>query len=341
MGNHLVNTAVVRRAAALAVALATATGIAVYSGSAGAAPQPSLSQVQAQVNVLQGKVDKIGQQFDQAGQQLAAAKARLAQVNKQATAAQASYNKARDQLVGVAVNAYENANQTSILGLLTSGDPNAVLSQASLLQQLAGTHAMQTSQFLTAAQALTTAQLAQQHTELGISQLYDQVKAQKATLTQLLSSRQTLLANLTAQQQATVTAGTTGGGGNPTPVTYTGPTSTQADKAVAFAYAQIGKPYVWGATGPDSYDCSGLVQAAWASAGVSIPRTTYDQWAALPHISMSSLQVGDLIYFNGESHTAIYVGNGYIIDAPQTGSNVEKVALAGWYAQTADGAVRP
>src|SRR5256714_15518957 len=81
--------------------------------------------------------------------------------------------------------------------------------------------------------------------------------------------------------------------------TYTGPTSTQAGKAVAFAYAQLGKPYQWGATGPGSYDCSGLVQAAWAAAGVAIPRDTYQQWAALPHIAPPALPPGDLPYFDG------------------------------------------
>ena len=64
------------------------------------------------------------------------------------------------------------------------------------------------------------------------------------------------------------------------PVAYTGPTSSQADKAVAFAYAQLGKPYVWGATGPGSYDCSGLMYAAWQAAGITLPRDTYGEWAA-------------------------------------------------------------
>jgi cell wall-associated NlpC family hydrolase len=110
---------------------------------------------------------------------------------------------------------------------------------------------------------------------------------------------------------------------------------------VAFAYAQLGKPYQWGATGPSSYDCSGLVQAAWSSAGVSIPRTTYAQWAALPHISTSALEPGDLLYFDGVGHVAIYVGGGDIIDAPQTGQDVQKIPLAGWYQSTLVGAARP
>jgi cell wall-associated NlpC family hydrolase len=99
---------------------------------------------------------------------------------------------------------------------------------------------------------------------------------------------------------------------------------------------------VWGATGPGSYDCSGLAQAAWASAGVAIPRTTYEQWAALPHVPMSAIQPGDLIFFDGIGHVAIYVGNDMIIDAPQPGEVVERVSLSTpWYASTLDGAARP
>ena len=75
---------------------------------------------------------------------------------------------------------------------------------------------------------------------------------------------------------------------------------------------------------------------------MSIPRDTYEQWAALPHISMSSLEPGDLIYYNGEGHVAMYVGGGDIIDAPQTGMDVERIPEStSWYADNADGAVRP
>jgi cell wall-associated NlpC family hydrolase len=138
-----------------------------------------------------------------------------------------------------------------------------------------------------------------------------------------------------------VTAAGVGAGGTTTD-TYTGPTNTQAEKAVAFAYAQLGKPYQWGATGPGSYDCSGLAQAAWASAGVTIPRDTYQQWAALPHIATSAIQLGDLLYYDGVGHVAMYVGNGYVIDAPQTGSVVQKLPMGtSWYAATFIGAVRP
>ena len=335
-----------RRAAVLVTVFATAGGIAVYAGAsgAGAAPAPSITQVQAQINSLQGKVDKIGEEYDAAGQQLAAAKSRLNQVTKQSDHAQQQYNQASATLAAVAVAGYENSGETSVIGLLTSGNPDAVLSQASLVLQIEGTHNQEAQQLLTSANELSTMKQQRQRTETGVQQLTAQYAGQKSSMTKLLNQQKAMLDSLTAQQQATIATASVGGSATTGTVTatYTGPTTSQADKAVAFAYAQLGKPYVWGATGPDSYDCSGLMYAAWGAAGITLPRDTYGEWANLPHIPLSSLQPGDLILYNGESHVAMYVGGGYIIDAPHTGAVVEKLPEStSWYAAGADGAVRP
>jgi len=332
-----------RRGAALGVLLAVASGLAVYSGTAGAAPQPTVGQVQAQVNSLQAKVDQIGEQYDQASQQLSAAKSRLAQVNKEFTQAQDRFDAARSQLVQVAVASYVDSGQTSVLGLLTSGNPSAVLNQASLVLQVAGMHNAQATEFLGDAQQLTSVVSQRQRTEQAMASVQAQLAAQKKSMAKLLASKQATLDSLTAAQQQQVTASTVGASGT-TQATYTGPTGTQADTAVQFVYNQLGCPYVWGGTGPCSagFDCSGLVQAAWAAAGVDIPRTTYEQWAALPHIASSAIAPGDLLYYAGESHVAMYVGGGYIIDAPQTGEDVEKIPMnEDWYAANFDGAVAP
>ncbi len=364
VGFRLARTSRVRSGVTLAVLLTAGGGFAAYSQSAGAAPQPTIAEVQAQVNSLQAKVDMVGQQYDEASQQLAAARGRLAQVDREAGTAETRYDAARVQLAQVAVAAYENSGQTSILGVLTSGDPSTVLGQASLVQQIAGMHNEQANKFLGDAQQLASVRLERQRAEEGIAGIRAQLAARKSSLTKLLASTQATLDSLTAAQQAQVaattvgatgTAGTTGtqtaagttgtqtaAGTTGAQTTYTGPTSTQAEKAVAFAYAQLGKPYEWGATGPYAYDCSGLVQAAWAAAGVSIPRVTYDQWYALPHIAVSSIEPGDLLYYDGEGHVAMYVGDGYIIDAPRTGLTVERIPMdTDWYAATFDGAVRP
>ena len=347
---HLASTTQIRRGAVFAVAVAAATSLAVYTGTtgAGAAAAPTISQVKAKVNTLQAKMDMIGQQYDAANQEYASAQARLTQVQKQAANAQARYNAARAQLAAVAVSEYENSNQTSVLGLLSSGDPASVLSEASLVLEVAGTHNEEATRFLTAAQTLASVREQQQRTEQGIAQIRAQLASQKTSLNKLLASSKATLDSLTTAQQAQVTADTIGGtdssSGQPgaTPMAYTGPTGTQADKAVAFAYDQLGKPYVYGATGPNSYDCSGLVQAAWAAAGVAIPRTTFEDWDDLPHIPVSEMVPGDLIIYDGEGHVAIYVGDGYIIDAPHTGADVERVPYdESWYVDNEDGVLQP
>ncbi|MFI0965318.1 NlpC/P60 family protein [Streptomyces sp. NPDC021080] len=104
--------------------------------------------------------------------------------------------------------------------------------------------------------------------------------------------------------------------------------SSKAAEALAFARAQIGKPYVWGATGPDSYDCSGLTQAAWKAAGVSLPRVTYDQVNAGTTVSLADARPGDLVFFYDDiSHVGIYIGDGMMIHAPKPGAYVREESI--------------
>ncbi|KOV66357.1 C40 family peptidase [Streptomyces sp. MMG1121] len=118
-----------------------------------------------------------------------------------------------------------------------------------------------------------------------------------------------------------------------------GRATAQDKKAVAFATAQLGKPYVWGAEGPDSFDCSGLTSQAWAAAGHPIPRTSQEQWQQLKHIDVKDMRPGDLIiYFSDASHVALYVGDGAIIQAPRPGRDV---TIAGAGSMPILGVVRP
>ncbi|WP_159771907.1 C40 family peptidase [Streptomyces sp. HM190] len=104
--------------------------------------------------------------------------------------------------------------------------------------------------------------------------------------------------------------------------------ATKAAKTLAFARAQIGKPYVWGATGPGSYDCSGLTQAAWKAAGVDLPRTTYDQVKAGTTVSLAAARPGDLIFFyDNIGHVGLYIGNGMMIHAPKPGTYVREESI--------------
>ena len=340
MSRVLTGVSGIHRGIALGAGLVMAGGLALFATGAGAAPQPTVDQVQARINQLTSQFDKVSEQLDQASQQLSAAQSRLSQVRLRLDHANSQFQTAQASVAQNAAAAFEDTGATSIAGVLTSGDPSVVLQQGSLLMEVSGNRSAQTKQLLIDASQLAGVEQEMQRTETGIAGLKQQLAGHKSSLGKLIDTQKATLASLTVPQQQAVTNHSIGGSGT-TSATYTGTTSTQGGKAVAFAYAQLGKPYQWGATGPGSFDCSGLAQAAWAAAGVSIPRTTYAQWAALPHISTSALEPGDLLYFDGIGHVAIYVGGGYLIDAPQTGMDVQKVPLSGWYASTLVGAARP
>lgn len=325
---------VITSALAMAGALG-GVGAFVHAQAAGAALMPTISQVQAKVNSLQAQSDQIGEQFDQVQAELTQAKAQLTVVKKRNSKAFAEYNAARTALKRVAIASYEDSGNSSLMGLITSANPDNVLSQASLVEEIANINNEQAARFLSAANAVAQAEAQVQRTELGIQQLSAQVGAKQRKLNALLADSQNLLQSLTVtQDQALATVG----GGTTTGTDPYGQ-STPALKAVWYVYQQLGKPYQWGATGPGSFDCSGLMQAAYAYAGISIPRDTYEQVAALPSVSESAMQPGDLMFFEGDGHVGMYVGNNLMIDAPATGQDVTLHSInESWYASSFDSA---
>ena len=334
-----------RRAVVLGAAVLLAGGLAAaVTQVAGAQPQPSIDQVRATINTLTGEFNKANQQYDQVEEQLAAAGTRLEQLNKQLAGDQSRYEAARKLVVQIADSTYEDSGSTSLAGLLTSNDPSQVLSEASIVLQITGNRNLETEAFFADATQLASVQQEQQRTQQGIKQLADQRKNTKNHISALLSKQNSILNSLTGTELAAVQQGTVNSGGGITNAVYAGPTGSQSDTAVAFVFKQLGCPYSYGATGPCSvgFDCSGLVSKAWAAAGITIPRDTYGQWAALPHISESAIQPGDLLFYNGIGHVAMYVGGGMIIDAPSAGQPVRELSMnTDWYAGSFDGAARP
>jgi peptidoglycan DL-endopeptidase CwlO len=126
-----------------------------------------------------------------------------------------------------------------------------------------------------------------------------------------------------------------GGGGE-----RSGPGSTAGSRAAALARRYLGVPYVWGGESPSGFDCSGLVQYVYSRVGISVPRVTYAQWGAGPHVSRSALRPGDLVFFHGRGHVGIYLGGGRFIHSPHAGTTVRIDSMDGWYASSYDGAVR-
>ncbi|GAA2428181.1 NlpC/P60 family protein [Streptomyces macrosporus] len=118
-----------------------------------------------------------------------------------------------------------------------------------------------------------------------------------------------------------------------------GRASARGKKAIAYAMAQIGKDYEWGAEGPDTFDCSGLMLRAWEAAGMRIPRTSQEQWRRLPKVEITDMRPGDLIVYKKDAgHVGMYVGDGMMVHAPRTG---RQITLAGAGSLPILGVVRP
>ncbi len=327
-----------RRGAAVSLGLVAAGALVIASGAAAAAPQPTVTQVQQKLDKLNNEAQRLDQQYDQVQQELSSASQQLALASLEAGRYRSRFDAMRAQVAQIATAAYEEGSLITPEALLTASDPQQILNQSSILLELSSSNSAEMSAFLAAARQLSGAQASESRVRDGILELKDRLAAQKSSLNKLISQQQALLAQLTPAEQAGTGPGGSGSIGGDDPL----PTSTQAEKAVEFAYDQLGCPYVYGGTGPcqDGFDCSGLTQAAWAFAGVAIPRTSYEQ-ADLPAVPESEIEPGDILEFLGDGHVGLYVGGGYLIDAPQTGEDVEKVAFSGWYQENFDGAVRP
>ncbi|MEV0093404.1 NlpC/P60 family protein [Streptomyces sp. NPDC050738] len=189
-------------------------------------------------------------------------------------------------------------------------------------------------------QALDTEQVLaakQKRLRDGVQSRLKAVEALLASLTaeQLADVARLEQASVDGAQRTLIGSGVLGG----SPGVAARAPSVEGDSALKYAVRQIGKPYVWGAEGPSSFDCSGLTSQAWAHAGRVIPRTSEEQWAQLPRVSLRALRPGDLVvYFPKATHVAIYLGGGMVVQAPRPGDRVKVSPIA---SNPLLGAVRP
>lgn len=343
---------VITRGWLIVASLASAAALLSVPGAATAAPQPSVADIEHQLSVINNRAARLGQEYDEVLQQLSLASQRLSLLNRETKRYQATFDLMRKQIDRIAAVAYEQGDVNSPIALLTTTTPQQVLNESSILSELSAVDSAQISQYLAASHQLLNAQAAASRTKSGILALKHSLGKRIGALNTLKNQELTLLAQLSPTDKTGAAPGGSGGSGGGKKPPYKGPTGSQADSAVQFAYNALGCPYVYGATGPcnSGYDCSGLMMAAWQHAGISIPRVSYDQMADLPPVSLhtssgafttANLEPGDILGFAGNSHVGMYVGGNELIDAPIPGQVVEKVALSGWYLQELDGAVRP
>jgi peptidoglycan DL-endopeptidase CwlO len=301
-----------------AAAAAATVAVLLQGGSSEAQPvrsQPSLATLVAQAKQLSNEVDSLSQQYDGLQIQLAQAKAEVKTADLAAARAEAAMAGSQQAVAQLAAMGYMNGGMDPTLELLTSGNPEQFLGQASTQQELdnqAGLRVAALQREQTAAQrAQVTAQeeIASAHTIQ--SQINGKVKTIKAKLATLNSS---------AMTQALAVFDKTGSYPN---VVLPEATSVETT-ALRAAMTRIGDPYVWGAAGPGEFDCSGLVVWAFAQEGISLPHYTGSLWNSGMHVSRADLEPGDLIFFFADiSHVGFYLGNGLMVDAPSAGQDVQ------------------
>ncbi|MEU0085548.1 NlpC/P60 family protein [Streptomyces sp. NPDC006274] len=315
-----------RTAVTLALA-GVATGTA-FEGTVQAEPRLTPAQVKSRVDRLYREAEAATEKYNGAKEQTASARRSLDALRDEAARRTERLNASRNALGSIATAQYRDGGMDPGLRLALTSDPQDYLERAARAERVG------------ARQAATIAGVRRQLRELAdlqeqaaekiatLEARRKELARHKATVRGKLAAAERLLARLTAEQRAAYNDG----GSTRAPARADradaprGPLrapNSRAAQAVAYAYGALGKPYVWGATGPGSYDCSGLTQAAWRAAGVSLPRTTYTQINAGERVPRSRLAPGDLVFFySGVSHVGLYIGGGRMIHAPRPGAPV-------------------
>ncbi|MFI2615647.1 NlpC/P60 family protein [Streptomyces sp. NPDC018584] len=318
-----------------------------------AAPGPEGHSVAALLTDLQQRyrlAEEATETYNATEEQLKEQRARAADLNRKLSRARASLSDSRGDAGRFARQQYQDATGLSpYVRLLLARDPQRALDQSHVIQRVAAGRAAaierltggekRAEELAGAAQRALDAQSAlaarqrEQRDKVGgqLKEVHELLAA--LTPDQLAALREAEDAGTARAQEEFVASGALGG----SPATRA--PSRRGDKALDFAVRQIGRPYQWGAEGPDAYDCSGLTSKAWRHAGRDIPRTSQEQWAKLHRVPLSKLRPGDLVvYFPKATHVALYLGDGMVVQAPRPGARVKVSPVA---ANPVLGAVRP
>ncbi|MFD6285783.1 NlpC/P60 family protein [Streptomyces sp. NPDC060205] len=318
---------------AFTIALAGAASATAFDGTGVAAPELTPAQVKAKVDKLYQEAEVATDKYNGAKEKSTKAADRLGTLQDEAARKTERLNSERDALGSLATAQYRDGGIDPALGLMLSSDPDQYLEGAAFAERAGSRQASAVSRVRTQLRDIEQLRGAA-HIELtSLKARQADLKRHKKTVTGKLGEARQLLSQLpdadrarigaddpdTARASRSGQASRTLGQGSPS---TTAPNS-RAAAAVSYAYGKLGSPYVWGATGPDAFDCSGLMQAAYRSAGISLPRTTYAQINAGQRVSRSELQPGDLVFFySGISHVGMYVGNGQMVHAPNPSAPV-------------------
>ncbi|MFI1922887.1 NlpC/P60 family protein [Streptomyces sp. NPDC020377] len=359
-----IRTPALATAALTSVALLSQTANAAPSDDG----KPSLEEVEKKVDDLYRQAESATEKYNAAKEKTTKQRKRTDGLVDDVAQRTQKLNEAREELGSYAAAQYRTgASAPDTAAFLLADTPQDYFDQNQLMSRLTDRQKGAVDDYVTERSATMKQRQEATESLATLTDAQNDLKIAKAAVQKKLGEARELLSRLTAQEKARLAAiekqrqeeaarkaaelarqqaaeqaaaqQESGGTSADTGSSSTAPSpsgsgsedpsyATKADKALAFARAQIGKPYVWGATGPDSYDCSGLTQAVWKAAGVTLPRTTYDQVNAGTTVSLADARPGDLIFFYDDvSHVGVYIGNGMMIHAPKPGAYVREESV--------------
>jgi len=284
----------------------------------------SPKDLKAQVAKLNDQLEKLTEQYNGLNVQLKNSQAAATVAQDQATAANASLGAIQSKLKQIAATTYmhDGSDDTSWASMVTAPDPTTLLGNSAALQYVTSQKNVQVTSLLTAAQQAARASSTAKTRQTEVQALQKQIGGQKSKIQDLL-----------AKNKAKLSGGSSGGSGGSAvttaPATPSGGASAKALAAVAAAKTKLGRPYVYGAAGPSTFDCSGLTRWAYAQVGISLDHFTGSQINEGTRIATSAKKPGDLVFFYSDHHhVGMYIGDDKMIDAPHTGTVVQIQSLA-------------
>ncbi|MFD4375255.1 NlpC/P60 family protein [Streptomyces sp. NPDC058486] len=316
------------------VTVLTAAAAATAAASLGAVPATAdpgagTEATRAKVDRLYEEAERAAEGYNQADEKADALRRKVAQAQDSLARGQERINRMRGALGALAGAQYRSGGLDPALVLLLSSDPDSYLDRASALDRVTARQTAALTELQRERRRLDQ-ERAEARTALGeLERSRAEVARHKRSVEGKLAEARRVLASLTAAERADYERASRSGGrsGGPAeelpPQADLGPADSRAAAAVLAARSAVGKPYVWGSTGPTGFDCSGLMVWSYRQAGMSLPRTSAAQRHAGRQVPLSQAQPGDLVTYRGDaSHVAIYAGNGQVIHAPYPGARV-------------------
>lgn len=309
---------------------AAAIGVAGIIPAMPAHADPDIKDVRKKVDGLYDQAEKAQEQYNDA-------KLRMKELRKQLKDLKADEDRQKKDLDGIrgqlrdsVLRQFEGSGISEVGQVISSDDPKEFLAGLATVSSYNALQADLLARYNTDAKSLEVRREAVEKRQQEIAQTETKMRERKAEVDKKYDSAKRVLDNMEAKERAAYMKANAG----PSIPGDLPPPSGRAKAAVDFAMAQNGDSYVYGAAGPDSWDCSGLTMVAWQQAGVSLPHSAAQQYNYGHHIPASALKPGDLMfYYSPIGHVTIYIGNGLMVSAPTEGEPVAVVPLSAFSGQ--------